>query len=159
MIKRFILLLLLLIPLVFCLHAESCEVGSFAELMSLLNTGGEARVVIHYGDCTLISNNEEKTYSPNAIGGMSIDVYEYFPAGIFGNKNAYVVFSSSKLIENPIGNGYVYNYVKIKISDDDSVRIIARYLDPITFDEIMDESFYTTIHTKDNDGGVYIYTD
>lgn len=78
---------------------------------------------------------------------MSIDVYEYFPAGIYGNKNGYVVLSENKLIENPIGSIYVFNYVKIKIFDDEKVRIIARYLDAETFEEVMDESFYTVINS------------
>jgi len=141
------------------LAAETTQITSFNDLMAVLNSGHEVRVVIHYGVCTLISNNEEKSYSPNAIGGMSIEVYEYFPAGLFGNKNAYVVLSESKLIENPIGEGYVYNYVKIKISDDEKVRIIARYLDPQTYKEVMDESFYTSIKTVENDGGVNLYID
>ncbi|MDP8288129.1 MAG: hypothetical protein RAP03_15770 [Candidatus Electryonea clarkiae] len=141
------------------IYAETTQIFHFTDLMSELNAGEEVRVIIHYGDCKLISNNEEKTYLPNAIGGMNIDVYEYFPAGIFGNQNAFVVFSVSKLIENPVSEGYVYNYVKVKITDDEKVRIIARYLDPLTFEEIMDESFYTTINFEDNNGAVYLYAD
>ncbi|HEX38089.1 MAG TPA: hypothetical protein ENG70_04430 [Candidatus Cloacimonetes bacterium] len=115
--------------------------------MTALNSEHDVRVIIHYGVCKLISNIEEESYSPDAIGGMSIDVYEYFPAGIYGNKNGYVVLSENKLIENPIGSIYVFNYVKIKIFDDEKVRIIARYLDAETFEEVMDESFYTVINS------------
>ncbi len=131
-------------------------VKNFDELMKSLNEGKSMRMIVHYADCQLISDNEIQERVPNAIGGMDIDVYEYFAEGAVRNKVAFVVFSTSKLIQNPIGDGYVYNYVKVKVSADNKVRITARYLNPITFEEEMDENFFSTINDGE-EGSVYFY--
>ncbi len=126
-------------------------VQDFDELMRSLNEGNSVPMIVHYADCQLISDNEIQERVPNAIGGMDIDVYEYYAEGAVRKKVAFVVFSTSKLIQNPIGDGYVYNYVKV--SADNKVRITARYLNPITFEEEMDENFFSAI----KDGSVYFY--
>ncbi len=130
--------------------------SSFEDLMKQLNSGKTVRMIVHYADCQLISGNEIKEKVPNAIGGMNIDVYEYFAEGAVYNKQAFVVFSTSKLIQNPIGDGYVYNYVKVKVSADNKVKITARYLNPQTQEELMDENFFSEIH-HDDTGAVYFY--
>ena len=75
------------------------RIEDFSSLMSVLNSGGEVKAVFHYGKCQLIMNGEESDWKPDAIGGMSIDVYEYFAKGAVRNERAYVVFSENKLIE------------------------------------------------------------
>ncbi len=134
------------------------QLTSFEQIIDALKSGKQVKVVIFYADCQLISDNKIEEKSPNAIGGMDINTYEYFAKGAVYNKLAFLVASKTKLIENPIGKGYVYNYVKIKISEDNNVRIIARYLNPKNYVEIMDESFYTQINNTKNDGAAFFYT-
>lgn len=133
------------------------QITSFDDLMKTLNAGGHVRVVFHYAKCTLISDNENQEKVPDAIGGMDISTYEYFAPNSVKNKEAFVVFSENKLIEYPKGDGYVYNYVKVKIGPDNKVKITARYLDAITKEEKMDENFFGQINDGKNDGGVFIY--
>lgn len=134
------------------------QLTSFEQIIDALKSGKQVKVVIFYADCQLISDNKIEEKSPNAIGGMDINTYEYFAKGSVYNKLAFLATSKTKLIENPIGKGYVYNYVKIKISEDNNVRIIARYLNPKTYEEIMDESFYTEINNTKNNGAAFFYT-
>ena len=137
----------------------SDPVKDFESLMDILKKGEEVRVVIHYEKCQLISDNEIQNYSPNAIGGMEISTFEYFAPMSIGNEKAFVVTSTSHLIANPIGDGYVYNYVKIKISDDNKVKITARYLHSQTHEEVMTENFFTVINDGKNEGGIMIFED
>ncbi len=133
-------------------------IENFSSLMSVLNSGGGVKAVFHYSKCKLIMNGEESDWKPDAIGGMSIDVYEYFAKGAVRNDRAYVVFSENKLIENPIGDGYVYNYAKVRVYEDGEVIIYVRYLGPQDFSENMNEEFHTTIKTVDNDAGAYFFS-
>lgn len=135
------------------------QVKSFTDMMTRLKKGEDLKVVIHYGKCRLINENEIREYSPDAIGGMEIHNFEYFAEKSIGNDNAFMATSTSHLIENPIGEGYVYNYVKLKISEDDSVVITARYLESESKKEIMSEKFFTDINNGDNDAGVYLFAD
>jgi len=133
------------------------QLNSFEELMASLNSGKQVKMVMHYARCQLISDNEIEDKVPDAIGGMTIDVYEYFEKGAVRNDQAFVVFSESKLIQYPKGEGYVYNYVKVKITADNKVKITAEYLNPVNFSVMMTENFFTSINDGKNEGGVFLF--
>jgi hypothetical protein len=132
------------------------QLNSFEELMASLNSGKQVKMVMHYAKCQLISDNEIEDKVPDAIGGMTIDVYEYFEKGAVRNNQAFVVFSESKLIQYPKGEGYVYNYVKVKITAN-KVKITAEYLNPVNFSVMMTENFFTSINDGKNEGGVFLF--
>lgn len=125
--------------------------------MMLLKKGYEVKLVIHYAKCDLEIEGERVEDKMDAIGGMKIDVFEYFDRGVVYNDEAFVVFSEAKLIKNPLGEAYVYNYVKVKIFESNKVVITACYLNALTFEEEMSEKFYGNINSGKNDGGIYLY--
>ncbi len=133
------------------------QLTSFPEIMDAAKAGKSLKAVFHYTQCRLITDNEEKEKAPEAIGGMSLSVFEYFAPNAVKNKKSFLVSSESHLIQNPLGEGYVYNYVKVKIFDDNSVKITARYLDPKTFEPLMDENFFGKLNDGKNEEGIYIF--
>jgi hypothetical protein len=138
--------------------AQPKQIVSFESLVKLLNGGENVRVVIHFAKCQLIYDNEIQKESPDAISGLSIDTYEYFARNaVRGNEKAFLVFSENKLIQNPKGKGYVYNYGKVRIEEDGEVKITVSYIDPITLEETMTEKFFTTINDTKNQGGLFLY--
>ena len=139
---------------IFCLMASTIQLNSFEELMEALEHGEEVRVVVHYGDCQLISGNEIKERVPDAIGGMGINVFEYFAKMSVGNEKAFLAFSHTSLINY---GGYIYNYAKFKVMEDGKVKITAQYANPGSFDLEMDENFFSTINNGKNEGAVYFY--
>jgi len=155
--KRFyVFLMLAFVPvLLFGGH----PLKSFDELMIALREGKRVSVVIEYKKCQLISDNEIDEKVPDAIGGMEISTWEYFAKNAIRNDKAFVVTSESKLIERPREEGYVYNYVKLKVSDDNKVKVTARYLDAKTFEVYMDENFFGVIDDGKNEGGARFYCD
>jgi hypothetical protein len=46
--------------------------------MTQLNTENTVRAVFHYAKCTLVMDGKDSDYKPDAIGGKSIDVYDFF---------------------------------------------------------------------------------
>lgn len=157
--KKAILTLTFIIANIILLAETPVQIKSFSELMDFLKRGNEVNVVLHYAKCELISDNEVVEKVPDAIGGMKLDVWEYFAPMVVHNERAFIVSSTSKLIKYPKGDGFVYNYVKIKFYDDNSVKIIAQYIDTISFEVKMDESFYGKIADGKNDEGIYIFVD
>lgn len=139
-------------------HAQT-PLKSFDELIEALHTGKNVRLVIHYADCMLIDDNEIKEKSPDAVGGMPLDVYEYFAKGSIKNEKAFVVSSQTKLIENPKGAGFVYNYAKVRVDEDGKVTLTAAYLYPSDYSYLMNEKFFTEINTGENNGAAYFYSD
>ncbi|NOU59421.1 hypothetical protein [Marinifilum caeruleilacunae] len=146
--KKLLLLSLLLIPGV--LMAKTQKLNSFEGIMDALKEGKVVHAVFYYKDCQLISDNEIEDESVDAVGGMKIDTWEYFAKGSIRNKEAFVVTSTSKLIANPKGKGYVYNYVKLRIYESGKVKITANYLDSVTHEETMTENFFTKVNDGEN---------
>ena len=143
--------------LLFASAGYSQQITSFDQLMDALKTGKQVNAVMQYAKFKLISDNEDQEKVPDAIGGMDLSTWEHFAANAVHNKEAFVVFSESKLIQNPKGDGYVYNYVKLRIESTNKVKVTARYLDPKTFEEKMDENFFGTVNDGKNDGGLFLY--
>jgi len=89
--------------------------------MDALNNGESVRAVIHYGKCELIVDSVA-VEAPDAIGGMEFQTFEYFAKMSIRNNKAYVTTSETVLIGHPY-YGYVYNYAKLRIYEDNSVEI------------------------------------
>lgn len=155
--RRKFLFLTCLLLIGFVSRAQTTRITNFDELMQSLNSGEQVRVVIEYGLCEWAPNQQKQSPTPNAITGMNIDVYEYFSTGVVNNKMAFVVFSNAKLIQNPMGRGFVYNYGKVRINADNTVQINAQYINPKNFKVIMDETFIGTINDGVNKKGINLF--
>ncbi len=133
------------------------QLKTFDELMEALNSGNTVQAVFHYHKCEVYVDGKQEETMPEIIGAMHIEVYEYFGKMAIGNPNAFVVSSTSKFIKNPLGDGYVHNYAKVKVAADNSVTITAQYVNPETFEADMDEQFKTVMNNGKNDAGAYFY--
>ncbi|MGD2092589.1 MAG: hypothetical protein PVH61_40860 [Candidatus Aminicenantes bacterium] len=104
----------------------------------------------------MIRDNEEVERVPEAIGGMELSTFEYFAPGSIRNKEGFISSSKTVLINHP-GYGFVMNYAKVRIYDNNKIRLIAQYVTPNTYEIKMDESFYTVINDSKNKGAAYFY--
>jgi len=154
--KQLIIFTLLLMPI--SLMAKPQELYLFEAIMSALKEGKSVSAVFYYKDCQLISDNVVEDESVDAIGGMKIDTWEFFAKGSIRNKEAFVVSSTSKLIANSKGGGFVYNYVKIKIKESGKVKITAKYIDATCQEEKMTENFFTT-RFNGKEGAAHFFAD
>lgn len=96
---------------------------------------------------------------PDAVTGMIIDTYEYFAPVKEGSIKAFLAFSESKLIKNPMGKGFVYNYGKIRINEDNSAEITAMYIKPGSYRVIMEQHFRGRISIGNDEGGIFLFKD
>jgi hypothetical protein len=138
-------------------------VKNFEQLMTALKDGKSVKVVIYYSKCKLFSDGKEQPDTIDAIGGMRLDTYEYFDSSVFHGKVPSFVTTSETVLINHRSYGYVFNYVKIKISNNNSVEIMARYLKPRKFSSkykvVMDETFKGKINDGTNNEGVLFYAE
>ena len=135
--------------------AQEDQLRNFDQLLLALRNGFEVRAVIEYAQCKLIADSVE-TKSPDAIGGLSLSTFEYFAIMSVRNPKAFVSSSQTVLISHP-RYGHVLNYVKLKIYDDNNVDIVARYLSPTTYQIVMDETFYGSISSGNDNKAVYLF--
>ena len=131
--------------------AQPQRLTTFDQMMTALKSGREVRVVVEYAKTTLLIDGKEER-APEAIGGMKLDAWEYFAKGVIRNDKAYVACSHTVLIAHP-RYGHVYNYVRFRIYEDNSVEITARYLTTDKYEVVMDEIFRGKItNGKDKEG-------
>ena len=137
--------------------SQTTRIIGFDNLMRSLNAGERIRVVIHYALCKWPAEQKDQSPVPDAIAGMDIDTYEFFAPGAAHNKNAFVVFANAKLIQNPIGKGFVYNYGKVRINADNSVMVTVKYINPKNYKALMDESFIGKLNDGSNNEGIDLF--
>ena len=130
---------------------------TFDAFLRALEAGRTVRAVIHYARCRLVIDGKDEK-APDAVGGMDFRTFEYFAAGSVRNPRGFVSTSETVLISHP-RYGYVQNYVKVRVYEDHTVEITARYLDPKTLKIVMDETFYGSIDDGRNGGGVALFAE
>lgn len=136
--------------------SQTTRLNSFDHLMEALNNGERVRIIIDYAQCNWQDTTKQSPI-PEAITGMDIGTYEYFAPGTIHNQRAYVVFSNTILIENPIGKGFVYNYGKVRIYEDQSVQVTAKYIHPKRLKVLMNAVFIGRINDGQNGEAIHLY--
>ncbi len=155
--KNFFVVILLIVSSV-SINAQDNRLLNFEDMMDAMKSGNTVKAVIYYGQAEMIiagEESDEKEMGPDAIGGMEFKTWEYFAKGVVRNELAYVAASETVLIGHPF-YGYVLNYGKVRIYEDNSAEITVRYLDPNTYEVKMDEKFLTTIF-KGEIGAIHLF--
>jgi hypothetical protein len=129
--------------------------STYKEVMEALLAGHQVRLVMYYALCQLRVDGENVP-APDAIGGMEIKTWEHFAQGVIRNERAFVSTSETILISHP-RQGHVFNYVRVRIYDDSTVEITARYLKTSSYDVIMDEMFSGKLSRGKDQNGVHCF--
>jgi hypothetical protein len=135
---------------------QTDQLKSTAEILGALKAGQPVRVVLHYKDMALVDDKGQPDKAPDATGGMTLDTWEYFAAGAVGNPEGYLAASHTQLIRHP-RHGYVLNYVKLSVYDGGTVKIVAQYLSPATYEVRMDETFTTQVASDAKKGAAVFH--
>lgn len=157
MLKSYKILVFLLLATA-CLKAEPKQLTNFIQIFDALKSGYNVNAVLHYKDCLLVSDGDT-VKAPDAIGGMNVMPYEYFAPNVMGNSRAFISSSETVMVYLKGFGGYLYNYVKLRIYDDNTVEITARYLTIDKLEVKMDETFYGGINDGTNGKPIYFYAD
>jgi len=136
-------------------YAETSQLKSLPELMAALNAGASVRLVVHYAKCRLVDEGKEVP-APDAVGGMGLGTFEYFARQAVRNEKAYLSASQAVLIGHP-RYGFIIDYAKFSINEDDEVKITVQYLAPQTYEVKMEETFFTRVNDGRNDGGLFLF--
>ncbi len=139
-------------------NSQPKQLTNFVQILEALKSGYRVNAVIHYKDCMLVSEGDTLK-APDAIGGMDVMPYEYFAAGVIGKNIAFISSSETVMIYLKGFGGYLYNYVKLRIYEDNKVEITARYLTIDKQEAKMDEMFYGEINDGSNGKAVYFFGD
>lgn len=127
----------------------------FNALMKALESGHTVKAVIQYKKTEMFIDGKLEP-APDATGGMAFTPWEYFAKGVIRNDLAYVVSSETHMIAHP-RYGYVNNYVRMRIYEDQSVEIVARYITLNDQKTVMDETFKGRISNGKDKNGIHLF--
>lgn len=153
--KRLITLILLTISA--SALPQPVMIRSFSELMEMLKSGHEVRAVIHYAQCHREAGEKDSAAVQDVMASLHIDTWEFFNRNTIGNPMAFVVFSEFKLIAHPKKAKYQYNYGKVKVFEDNTATVDARYLHPRTFKTLMKQQYRCMVGNGLTTGGIEFY--
>jgi hypothetical protein len=156
--KKIVGILSFIMVLASCLNSQPKQLTNFVQIIDALKSGYRVNAVIHYKDCMLVSDGDTLK-APDAIGGMDILPYEYFAAGVIGKNIAFISTSETVMIYLKGFGGYLNNYVKLRVYEDNRVEITAQYLTIDKQEVKMDETFYGEINDGTNGKAIYFYSD
>ena len=146
------MLLRLMCCLLFAHFAPPIRLATYDRVFDALKKGETVKVAIQYGKCKLFSEGKEEE-APDATGGLEIKNWEQFGRNVVHNPKAYFATSETALISHP-RYGYVLNYVKIRVFEDNTVEINVRYVKPTTYETVMDETFKGELSGGKDEKGV-----
>jgi hypothetical protein len=133
-----------------CTPAAPTKLSTYQEVLSTLQSGVRVRVVLDYSVCKLGGKP-----APNAQGAMNLDTFEWFGKNVIGNPKAFLAGSENHLIR--LQSGFVYDYARVRLSEDDKVAIDVQYLDPKTFAVTVDETIDCGISDASQARGATFY--
>ena len=156
--KKIVGILSFIMVLASCVNSQPKQLTNFVQIIDALKSGYRVNAVIHYKDCMLVSDGDTLK-APDAIGGMDILPYEYFAAGVIGKNIAFISTSETVMIYLKGFGGYLNNYVKLRVYEDNRVEITAQYLTIDKQEVKMDETFYGEINDGTNGKAIYFFAE
>ncbi|MBL8016852.1 MAG: hypothetical protein JNK43_06250 [Ignavibacteria bacterium] len=154
--KKIVGILSFLIVLASGINSQPKQLTNFVQILEALKSGSRVNAVIHYKDCMLVSEGDTLK-APDAIGGMDVLPYEYFAAGVIGKNIAFISTSETVMIYLKGFGGYLHNYVKLRVYEDNRVEITAQYITIDKQEVKMDETFYGEVNDGSNGKAIYFY--
>ncbi len=137
------------------IHSEPKQLNNFIQILDALNAGYNVNAVIHFKDCKVIVDSVESK-SQDKIKGIELTPYDYYAPGLIG-KRAFISVSQNVMVFLGGGGGYFYNYMKIRIYEDNTVEITNRYLTTDKLEVQMNEMSYGEINNGSNDKAIYFF--
>lgn len=133
-----------------CVPPSPAIVTTYSDILTTLKAASRVRVVLDYSKCKLSGMP-----GPDALGSMNLDTFEWFGPKVLGNPRAFLAASENHLIR--LSSGFVYDYVRVSVSDDEKVTVDVQYLDPVTFAVSVDETILCGISDGKTEKGATFY--
>ena len=151
-------LIIVILTLTFCVNSfsETTQLKSFTEILDALTKGEKVNAVIHYADCKLTADGKESK-SPDEIAGMQMLPFEYYAAGVIAKRG---FISSSETVRVYLAgfNGFVDNYMKVRIYDDNTVEVTVKFLTTDKLEVQSDKLYTGEVNDGTSGKGVYFYS-
>ncbi len=135
--------------------AKSTPITSYGDLLTTLTQGASVRAIILVNKCS--TTNASADIQEDAIAGMNFTVFNKHPITIGKVQKNMIATSISTLIEH--GKlGTIYNYVRLRVFDDNTAELFSEYLDPRTYQPLGTMTTHCSISNGHDQNGILLYS-
>lgn len=130
------------------------KLTSYEQLTKALTSGDSVKFVFDASHCQKVSGSRiEKTRDMNMVGGGDFHVYNIYPITV-GDKVKNGAATSNTILVNHSTLGPIYNYVRLRVFEDNSAELYSAFYSPTTFKTLGDKSYTCQVDSDKSAGGI-----
>lgn len=149
--STFLGLSLMSLPLLTFAHTP---IENYHSLLEALSKGHEVRAIISLGECH--TEGESAAKSSNHIGGMNFTQFNKYQISI-NNKPTNMIATSINMLVESAQHGPVYNYVRLRVFENNQVEMASMFLHPQDYSVISKTTFQCAISNDNEHHGIRLY--
>lgn len=153
MIKKFFIFATLVCFTQFATANSSQLLGSYSDLLHAISQGDSIRAIMYVNKCSMTSTSMKVD---DVIAGMNFSDFNKYPVSVGNIQKNTIATSIYKLVEHPIF-GPIYNYVRLRIFEDNSAEIFSEYLDPRTYKQLGSMTANCAVSNGHDQNGIMLY--
>lgn len=151
--KQFFCFLFLIALSQVTLANSTQTLASYSDLLNALSQGNSVRAIMYVNKCSIVSSTAN---SKDIIAGMPFTEFNKYAVTIGTQQKNTIATSTNKLIEHS-QFGPVYNYVRLRIFEDNSAEIFSEYLDPTTYKQRGSMTANCTLSNGHDQNGILLF--
>ena len=128
-------------------------ISNYSDLLAALAKGNSVRALMTLNKCVSSSHSIN---SNDTLGGMNFTNFNKYQISIDGQQKNIIATSINMLIEHS-KLGTIYNYVRLRIFEDNSAEVFSEYLDPKTYVQLGSASFNCHLSDGKDKNGIVLY--
>jgi hypothetical protein len=150
---KYIFKFLLLLNLLSSAFAAPKLISNYQDLVSNLSKGDEVRAIFLINKCT----TDQKTANDNnIIAGMNFTQFNKYSIQA-NNESKNIVATSFSMMTEHSRYGLTYNYIRLRVFEDNSAEILSEYFDPKDFSRLGLIVFNCQLSQEPSQEGVTLY--
>lgn len=134
--------------------APAKTITNYADLLSSISQGDSVRAVMFLNKCSV--SNKTTTNSVDVIAAMNFNIFNKYQVTIGSQQKNTIATSITTLVEHN-KYGTVYNYVRLRIFEDNSAEVFSEYLDPTTYKQLGSLTFNCAVSNGNDQNGIVLY--
>ena len=128
-------------------------ISNYPQLLKAINQGDSIRAIMFINKCSITHATSD---SNDVIAGMNFTTFNKYQVEK-GNQKINTIATSINMLVEDGKLGTVYNYVRLRIFEDNSAEILSEYLDPTTYKQLGSISANCTISNDHDKNGIVLY--
>ncbi len=124
-------------------------ITNYADLVKAVSRGDSVRAIMYVKKCS-------PSIAEDAIAGIDFTNFNKYQVTV-GDKTRETVATSIQMMVSDSKLGPVYDYVRLRIFEDNTAEIYSDFLDPSTYKQLASKTMNCAVSNGHDDNGILLY--